>query len=110
MKITAVVPTTCFYPALTYNLSVTVEYNAGVAGDIIITSDNGINETFTPAAASGTQTFLITGIAVSGTSDIDVTATAASDGVCTNILVDAYSEPICVCPPVQCGEVSVLKN
>ncbi|MBC6993971.1 SdrD B-like domain-containing protein [Neolewinella lacunae] len=93
-------PGTCVPATNTYTLDVEVTYANIPSGEmIVITTSNGANQSFTPAAASGTETFTLTGLASDGVADIDVTATYSTSTVCTATLADAYDAPA-DCTPV----------
>ncbi len=85
----------------TYSLEVSVTYANAPGGDITITTDNGGSQSFTPAGASGTETFTLTGLASNGVADIDVTAAFDNDNNCTHTATDAYDAPA-DCTP-QCS-------
>ncbi|MEM9526988.1 MAG: SdrD B-like domain-containing protein, partial [Bacteroidota bacterium] len=88
------VPSLCAPQSNTYTLDVTVTYADAPAGEMItITTDNGANQSFSPAGAAGTETFTVTGLTSDGVADIDVTATFATTTTCTNTSTDAYTAP-----------------
>ncbi|MTB50238.1 SdrD B-like domain-containing protein [Lewinella sp. W8] len=78
----------------TYSLSVEVTYvNAPAGEDIRITTDNGVDEVFTPAGTEGTETFTIFDITSDGVTGVDLTAAFENSSTCSDAQVDAYDAP-----------------
>ncbi|WP_020570873.1 SdrD B-like domain-containing protein [Neolewinella persica] len=99
IMVNSAIPTGCSLTDDSYSLTVNYTYSGASPGDtIIISTDNGLVQSFVPSLASGTENMVFNNITSDGVQDIDVTAAFAVATACTDTEVDAYDAPEdCIC-------------
>jgi|GEM_PF-1387763 len=91
--VNSVTPSACDPLTNEYSLDVSVTYaGAPVGDDILITTNNGASQTFTPANVSDTETFTLTGLNSDGMTGIIATAGFANATICSD-QSDPYAAP-----------------
>ena len=91
--VNSVTPSACDPLTNEYSLDVSVTYAGAPTGDdILITTDNGASQSFSPANVSGTETFTLTGLTSDGAAGIIVTAAFTTATTCSD-QSDPYAAP-----------------
>lgn len=109
IMVNSALPGTCVPATNQYSLDVEVTYSNLPSGEmIVISTDNGDSQTFSPATAAGTSTFTLTNLNSDGMTNIDVTAVFASSASCTAVLADAYDAPSDCAPTCDISITNVI--